>query len=85
VLYKCAPTFTTGATVQPALGRATGWSATAITHIGQVSAAAAFINDASGLRFDFGANARTLFGRTTPNAGSDTAASTEITIVDGFI
>jgi hypothetical protein len=84
-LIKVSATYTTATTVQPAVGRTTGWTANTSAHFGQVSAAAAFINDASGLRFDFGNNPRTLYGRTTPNAGSDTSTTVELTIVEGHI
>ena len=48
------------------------------------SAAAASINDGTGLRY-VGLTDGTLYGRTIPNAGSDTATTVEITIVDGHI
>jgi hypothetical protein len=85
-LCRVAPTFTTGATVQPAYGRAVGWAlgGANIDHIGQVSAAAASSNDASGLRYA-GLTSGTLYGRSVPNAGSDTSTTVEITIVDGHI
>ena len=85
-LCRVAPAFTTGASVQPAYGRAVGWTlgGASIDHIGQVSVAATSINDASGLRYA-GLTDGTLYGRTIPNAGSDTATTVEITIVDGHI
>ena len=81
---RVCPTFVTAGSVQPAVGRTVGWTLgnANADHVAQVSAAAASINDTSGIRYN-GLTAGTLFGRSIPNAGSDTTTVVEITIVDG--
>lgn len=84
VLYKADLTAGTGTTIQPKMGRATNPTVDTQNWIGQISAAAGAINDASPLRF---ANlAGVLYGRSTPNnAAADHSVSTEITIISGVI
>ena len=85
-LLRVAPTYTTAATVRPVFGRTVGWTAagTDANHIGQVSAAAAGINDATNLRYS-GLVAGEMFYRTVPNAGSDTVTTVEMVVVEGHI
>ena len=85
-LTRVAPTFVAGTTVQPAFGRTIDWTigSADINHIGQVSAAAASINEGANLRYS-GLVGGQLFYRTKPDAGSDTATAVELLIVDGHI
>ena len=85
-MVRVAATYTTGSSVRPAFGRTVGWTAagTDINHIGQVSAAAASINDGTNLRYS-GLIAGTLYYRSIANAGSDTSTTVEITVVEGHI
>lgn len=73
----------TGTTFQPKLGRAATPTANTIQYFGQVSAAAAFINDATPLRYD---NLTTgiLYGMSMPNSAvADHTITTEFTVVEG--
>ena len=80
-LYAATLTAGTGTTIQPKVMRATGAATTSINHIGQVTAPAQHISDATGVRFD-GVSA--LFGVSTPNdATADHSITTEITIMEG--
>lgn len=82
-LLRVAAAKVTAATVQPAFGRTVGWTlTTSVDHAGQVAAAAATINDSTGLRYSDLVDG-TLYVRTTPNAGADTSTTVEMTIMDG--
>lgn len=82
-LYKADLTAGTGTTIQPKVGRATGPTAATMDWVGQISAAAAYINDATPLRYSGLGDGRVLYIRSTVDAGADNAISTEITIVEG--
>ena len=92
VLYKATLYAGTGTTIQPAVGRAAGvlWTigtkaVTSQAHIGQVSAAAVVINDATGIRYRL-LDTGIMYGRSTPNnAAADHSVVTELHIIDGVI
>lgn len=85
VLYKVTRTAGTGTTVNPALGRATSFTASTQNHIGTNTTTAASISDATNLRYS-GLTAGKIFVRNTPNSAvADHAISTEIEIIEGVI
>lgn len=81
-LYAAVKTAGTAATLRPMLSDTTAPASTQIGWIGQQSAAAASVHDATSLRYS---GLATLYGRTTPDAGADNSITTEITIVEGHI
>jgi hypothetical protein len=73
----------TAATIRPRLGKKTGWTTGTIDDIGQIAVAAAYVNEAIGVPYGFKAGAKPiLYGRSTPNAGSNNVVETQITIVE---
>lgn len=82
VLYQADRTAGTGATIQPRLGKTTGWSDSTMSAIGGQALAADYVNDATPLAYAFTpAQAATLFGRSTPNStATDHAISTLLVI-----
>ena len=71
----------TGTTLQPIVRRATAAASTSIDYLGQVTAAAQHVNDASGIYFS---GVTALFGASTPNnAAADHSITTEMTIFEG--
>ncbi len=81
-LQRNTPTFTTGATVQPSFGKTIGFVVGDANYIGRVSVAAAFINEATSLRYSGLVNG-TIYYRTTPNAGADTTTTVILDILEG--
>lgn len=81
-VYQAKLTSGTGTTIQPELGNTAAWTDSTIAEQGRISAAAAFINDASGLVVV--APAGKLYVRSTPNnAAADHAIATRIVIAAG--
>jgi hypothetical protein len=87
--YNATLTAGTGTTINPKLGRATGWSASTQDDIGTNSTTAAHINDNTKLAFVLlaavtGDDKGTLFGCSQANnAAADHSISTELTFVVG--
>ena len=85
ILYRATRTAGTGTTINPIIGRAASFVASTQNHIGTNSSTAAYINDASNLRYN-GITAGKIFIRSMPNnAAADHSISTEIEIVEGVI
>jgi hypothetical protein len=83
VHYQATETAGTGTSIQPRLGKVTGWTASTQADIGQVTAAAMYINDATPLAFTLRpSDTGTLYGRSTPNnAAADHTIVTSIALV----
>lgn len=74
----------TGTTVQPELGTSSGWTDTTIDEVGRITAAAAFINEGSNLRY--AAPEGSLWVRSTPNSVvADHAIETIIVVLEGVV
>ena len=86
VSYKAtlATGTSTGTTINPALGRATGWTASTQDDIATNDTTAAHINDQTHLGFQLSAG-NVLYGVSTVDAGTDNDITTEIVIVEGVI
>lgn len=84
-LYRAALTSGSGSTIQPAVGTATGFTSAATDDdfADQIATAAATINDGTSLKFS-GARGH-LYGKTTPDSGTNNAAWTRLTIVEGHL
>jgi hypothetical protein len=68
-------------TVQPFLSRASGGTTTDPNFISQQSAAAAYVNDQTSVRYA-GLTNGTLYGKSVPDAGSDNAIQTDLLIAE---
>lgn len=84
--FQATLTAGSAATIQPRLGKATGWANDTQGEITRQSTAAAHINDAGLVRYSIpeGTVPR-LFGRSTVNAGADNTVVTIIEIVEGHL
>lgn len=78
---KVTKTAGTATTVAPVLARATGVTAVGVNSI-SIQAAAAAIDDASQYRAYL--PSQVLYGRSTPNAGTDNSITTQLLIVEGW-
>lgn len=81
-LVHVTGTFTTGATVNPRIGKTVGFVVNDANWIGTNSTTAARINDATNLRYS-GLVGGTLYWRSCPNAGSDTATTVVLDVIEG--
>lgn len=70
----------TAATIRPKFGRATGWTVDTVDHIAQASAAASNHRITTDAKFLMAHGANTIYCRSTPNAGTATTVTTEISI-----
>ena len=82
--FTCDITAGTATTVQPSIGRATGWAITDANHVAKQSAAAAVVNDPTLLSFELGA-ASSFYVESIPDAGADNSITTRIELVEGVI
>lgn len=73
----------TATTIQPAFGKATGWSASTIDDIDQVAIAAAYVAEGVPVPYAFRpGQIPEIFVRNTCSAGSDNVVRTLLTIVE---
>lgn len=74
----------TGTTIQPEVGTAAAWTDTTIDEVGRITAAAAFINEGSNLRY--AAPEGSLWVRSTPNSVvADHVIETVFVILEGVV
>jgi len=86
ILYTATRTAGTGTTIQPEIGRATGWTINTQDHIARQTSAAAHIHDSTGAIYALVTASPALFGRSTPNSAvADHTIYTELLIIDGVI
>lgn len=78
--YHAVKVSGTATTLQPMLSRTTAPASTQIGWIGQQASAAASVHDNTSTRYR---NLTTLYGRSTPDAGTNNVITTEIVIVEG--
>ena len=84
VSFKVTLTAGSGATLNPKLFKATGASVSTQNHLGTQSSTAAHISDQTVTILPIGTGG-VLYGKNTPNAGTDNAASTELVLVEGVL
>lgn len=84
VSYKVTLGTGAGATVNPILGNATGFTASSQGHLATNATTAAFISDQTSLIIPY-LPTRVLFGQSRCDAGADNVVSTEILIVEGIL
>jgi len=82
-LYQATLTSGTGTTIQPRIGKATGWSDSTQNAVAGQDAAAAHIHDVTRVEYTLAKGASSLFVRSTVDADTDNAISTIVTIVKG--
>ena len=83
--YKSTLVSGTGTTIQPRLGKVTGWVALSQNDFGQQDAASAHVNDQTRLQCDVGI-AGNLFGKSVVNdATADHVITTEIHVMEGHV
>ena len=87
LLYHSTLTAGTGTTIQPFLGRITGFAANSEYYIGGSTTAAVSVNESSVLTYTYGVieTTQTLFGKSVPNnPAADHTIITEILIGEGL-
>jgi hypothetical protein len=83
-LLRVTPSFGTGTTVRPLLGREASWVYDDDNHIGRVTAADTTINEAEELHFAGLDSAGRIYGRTGYNtATADNGATIELVVREG--
>lgn len=83
VKYKVTHVSGTGATVNPTLGKSTGWTADTQDDIGTNTTTAAHIDDETHLSFDLPVSE--IFVKSTVNAGTDNVIHTTMIFAEGII
>lgn len=84
VLYVSKLSSGTGTTIQPEIGTSSEWGDTTVEEVGRITAASAFINEGSNLRYT--AHEGSLWVRSSPNSVSaDHTIETIIVILEGVL
>ena len=82
-LYEATLTAGTGTTVQPKIGLATNPTANTAGYLDQIATAAAYVRGPENIRVKSGA--KTLYGRSTVDAGSDNSITTVVEVAAGHL
>lgn len=83
VSFKATLTAGTGTTINPSMGKSTGWTANTQDHIGTQTTTAAHIDDDSHVTFHNGS--KSLYVKSGVDAGADNSISTVIVFAEGQV
>ena len=81
LLYQATLVSGSGTTIQPRVGKSSGWSDDTQDHVGGQDTAAAAIHDATPLPYALAG--ATMYGRSTVDAGADNEVTTLLVIREG--